>query len=148
MILANGASGNKQINKGSDFKRFVRALDIVCLELAKMIVRDGEGASKFIEIKVNGAKDVLEAKTAALSIANSNLFKTAIYGENPNFGRIAAAVGSSGIDIKEEHFLARVSSLKKKNIFVEVFLGRGKVSATVYTSDLTPEYIRINAEYN
>jgi len=148
MALANGAAGNRLIDKGNDFNAFTKALGFVCLGLAKMIVRDGEGASKFIKIKVRGAKNFKEARIAALSIANSNLFKTAMFGENPNFGRIAAAVGASGIDIREEDFGTKVSPLDKKDINVEVFLNRGKAGATVYTSDLTPEYIKINAQYN
>ena len=148
MILANGSTENKLISGGKDLVDFTKALNIVCLELAKMIVRDGEGATKFIEITVNKAKSVAQAKKAALAIANSSLFKTAIYGENPNFGRIAAAVGGSGVDMKEESFRIKVSSLKKRDIFVEVFLNTGSAKAAVYTSDLTPEYIKINAEYN
>ena len=87
-------------------------------------------------------------KKAALAIANSNLFKTACYGQNPNFGRIASAIGASGINVKEERLKIAVSSLKKKDIFVNVFLGLGSAGCKVYTSDLTPEYIKINAEYN
>jgi glutamate N-acetyltransferase/amino-acid N-acetyltransferase len=148
MILANGSSENKLINSGKDLVGFTKALNIVCLVLAKMIVRDGEGTTKFIQITVNKAKSAAQAKTAALAIANSNLFKTAIYGENPNFGRIVAAVGASGVDMKEDLFRIKVSPLKKRDIFVEVFLNTGSAKATVYTSDLTPEYIKINAEYN
>ncbi len=148
MILANGSSENKLINSGKDLVGFTKALNIVCLELAKMIVRDGEGTTKFIQITVNKAKSAAQAKTAALAIANSNLFKTAIYGENPNFGRIVAAVGASRVDMKEDLFRIKVSPLKKRDIFVEVFLNTGSAKATVYTSDLTPEYIKINAEYN
>ncbi|MCX5705519.1 MAG: bifunctional glutamate N-acetyltransferase/amino-acid acetyltransferase ArgJ [Candidatus Omnitrophica bacterium] len=148
MILANGSSENKLISGGKDLVGFTNALNIVCLELAKMIVRDGEGATKFIQITVNKAKSVPQAKIAALAIANSNLFKTAVYGEDPNFGRIAAAVGASGVDMKEDSFRIKVSPLNKKDITVEVFLNTGSGRATVYTSDLTPEYIKINAEYN
>lgn len=148
MVLANGSAGNKPVVGGKDLVSFTKALNIVCLELSKMIVKDGEGATKFIRISVNKAKSAAQARRAALSIANSNLFKTAVYGQNPNFGRIIAAVGSSGVDMKEESFRIKVSSLKKRDIFVEVFLNTGSAKATVYTSDLTPEYIKINAEYN
>ena len=113
-----------------------------------MVVKDAEGGSKFIQIKVSKAKSFQEARTIALAIANSNLFKTAVYGENPNFGRIAAAAGACGVDIKEENLKMKVSPLHKKEVFVEVALKRGNSSAIVYTSDLTPEYIKINAEYN
>ena len=84
----------------------------------------------------------------ASQIANSNLFKTAVYGENPNFGRIAAEAGASGQDIKEKDLKIKVSSLEKKEIEVAVSIGGGNAEAVIYTSDLTPEYIKINAEYN
>ncbi|MDD2689112.1 MAG: bifunctional glutamate N-acetyltransferase/amino-acid acetyltransferase ArgJ [Candidatus Omnitrophica bacterium] len=148
ILLANGSAQNKLIYSGRHFDLFTVALKYVCLELAKMIVRDAEGASKFIQIKVKEAKSFQEARKAALNVANSNLFKTAVYGQNPNFGRIVASLGQAGIDIKEEDLKIKVSPLNKKDIFVEVFMKRGGSSATVYTSDLTPEYIKINAEYN
>jgi len=147
-LLANGAAGNDAIDLNKNFALFVKALMFVCVELAKMIVKDAEGATKFIQIKVSGAKDTAEAKKAALAIANSNLFKCAMFGENPNFGRIAAAVGASGIDVKEKELKIKFSPLNKNEINVSVSLGRGIHSATVYTSDLTPEYIKINAAYN
>ncbi len=148
MMLANAAAKNPLIDKGKNFDLFTGALRLVCIELARMIVGDAEGASKFITIKVKEAKDVNEARKLALSIANSNLFKTAMYGENPNFGRIAAGVGATGIGVKEEGLKIKVSPLNKKEINVEVWVNRGKADATVYTCDLTPEYIKINAEYN
>ena len=93
-------------------------------------------------------KNYNQAKAAALSIANSNLIKTAIYGQNPNFGRIVAAAGASGFEVKEKDLKIKVSSLKKKEIDVQVALNQGKANAVIYTSDLTPEYVKINAEYN
>ncbi|MFH1355293.1 MAG: bifunctional glutamate N-acetyltransferase/amino-acid acetyltransferase ArgJ [Candidatus Omnitrophota bacterium] len=147
-LLANGASGNVLINSGKSYGLFFKALNSVCLELAKMIVKDGEGASKFIQIKVMGAKNIREAKKVGLNIANSNLFKTAIFGENRNFGRIIAAAGACGVEIKEENVRVKLSALEKKNINVILDLRRGKACAMVYTSDLTPRYIKINAEYN
>jgi len=148
IMLANAAAGNPQIESGRNFKEFMNALNTVCLELATMIVKDAEGATKFIKIKVNQAKNFKEAKAVALQIANSNLFKTAVYGENPNFGRIVAAAGSSGVNIKEKDLKIKVSPLKKKEIEVSVSIGRGNTEAVIYTSDLTPKYIKINAEYN
>jgi glutamate N-acetyltransferase/amino-acid N-acetyltransferase len=148
VMLANGRAENTLIDKGRDFKAFTDVLETVCVELAKMIIRDAEGASKFIQIRVEKAKSFRQARKAAKAIANSNLFKTAIYGENPNFGRIIAAVGASGIGVKEEDIKIKVSSLKNKEIKVKVLLGQGEACATVYTSDLTPEYIKINAAYN
>lgn len=147
-ILANGAAGNYLIDINNNFDIFVKALNMTCMELAKSIVHDAEGATKFICIKVNEAKSFAEAKKIALFIANSNLFKTAMYGENPNFGRIVAAVGASGVDVKDKYLKIKVSPLNKKEITVELSLNRGKYNAEVYTSDLTPQYIKINAEYN
>ncbi len=146
--LANGAAGNNTIDLKKNFHLFLKALRLVCLELAKMIVKDAEGATKFIQIKVRQARSLREAKRAALAIANSNLFKTAMYGENPNFGRIVASVGASGIDVKEKDLKVKLSLLSKGKIYVDVSLERGNYSALVYTSDLTPDYIKINAEYN
>jgi glutamate N-acetyltransferase/amino-acid N-acetyltransferase len=148
MLLANGRARNATIKNGAALALFVKALHTVCLELAKMVVRDAEGASKFIRIDVRRAKSIAQARKAALCIANSNLFKTAMYGENPNFGRIVAALGSSGIGLKEKGLKIKASSLKKKDIEVLVLLGQGNAAARVYTSDLTPEYIKINAAYN
>ncbi|MBU3958671.1 MAG: bifunctional glutamate N-acetyltransferase/amino-acid acetyltransferase ArgJ, partial [Candidatus Omnitrophica bacterium] len=165
-ILANGAAGNKTIDINpapsyssrklsrrrcgvyNNFNLFTRALNRVSLELAQLIVRDAEGATKFIRIKVNKAKSFPEAKKVALHIANSSLFKVAMFGENPNFGRIVSAVGASGLRIKAEDLKIKVSPLNKKEIDVEVYLNRGDASAIIYTSDLTPEYVKINAEYN
>lgn len=148
IILANGLAGNTTIAlDDNSFFRFKAALKNVCLSLAKMIVADSEGATKFITIKVSGAKNHAQAKKAALAVANSNLFKTAVYGENRNLGRIIAAVGASGIEVKENMRIA-CSSLKKKSVLVKIDLDIGDGSATVYTSDLTPEYVRINAGYS
>lgn len=148
ILLANSAAKNDLIDKGKGFDAFLKALNIVCLELAKMIIKDAEGATKFIKIKVEGAKNFKEARKVALSIANSALFKTAVYAENPNFGRIVSAAGASGIGVKEENLKIKVSPLNKKCVDVNVFIKRGKSCATIYTSDLTCEYIKINAEYN
>jgi glutamate N-acetyltransferase/amino-acid N-acetyltransferase len=148
IMLANGSAGNALIEEGKNFDLFVRSLKVVCLELARMIVKDAEGASKFIQVRVDQARNFQEAKRLALAIANSDLFKTAVFGQNPNFGRIVAALGSCGVELKEEDLKIRVSPLRKKEIKVLVSVNRGKSSAIVYTSDLTPEYIRINAAYN
>lgn len=148
LVLANGAAGNKTIFSGKDLQNFVCALEVVCLELAKMIVLDAEGATKFIQIDVAQAKNFLQAKKVALHIANSALFKTAVFGQNPNFGRVAAAVGASGIGIKEEQLKIKLGSLKGKQVKLWVGLSSGKAKCTAFTSDLTPEYIKINAAYN
>ncbi len=148
LVLANARSGNKTISSGKDLRDFSSALESICLGLAKMIVLDAEGATKFIQIEVCRAKDWHEAKKVALNIANSALFKTAVFGQNPNFGRVAAAVGASGFDIKESQLKIKLGSLKAKQVKLQVSLSRGKAKCVVFTSDLTPEYIKINAAYN
>jgi glutamate N-acetyltransferase / amino-acid N-acetyltransferase len=157
IVLANAAGENKLIDlrssspagRGSrDFVHFCEALRLVCLELAQMIVRDAEGATKFIGIHVKNARNFSDARKCALAIANSNLFKTAMYGCNPNFGRVAASVGASGVAVTEKGLKIKLGPLQKKDIHVEVNLSMGSAEATVYTSDLSPEYIKINAAYN
>jgi glutamate N-acetyltransferase/amino-acid N-acetyltransferase len=169
LIMANSMAGNSIINEGSaDGDTFVTLLNDVLLALAKLIVKDGEGATKFVEITVSGATDDADAKRAALAIANSSLVKTAFFGQDANWGRIFAAVGYSGAKVDQSllslHFddvcMAKegiftggdaeargTEVLKQKEFSVAVDLGSGSGSATVYTSDLTHEYISINADY-
>ena len=148
IIMANALAGNKKIKlRTGDFAKFSEALSQVCLNLARMIILDAEGATKFITIEVSGAMNNQQAKQAALAVANSNLFKTAVYGENRNLGRVIAAAGASGAQIKE-NAAVKCSSLKNKFVKVKVDLKIASGTARVYTSDLTPEYIKINAEYN
>lgn len=149
LILANGSANNPMLKINTNgFARFQSALSFICLDLAKKIVKDAEGATKFIQIEIIGGRSYSEAKTAGFAIANSSLFKTACYGNDPNWGRIVAALGSSGININEEKLKISFSSFKKKQIKITINLNQGNKTATVYTSDLSPEYIRINAEYN
>ncbi len=148
-IMANGFARNKIIDgPGKNFEIFCEALNYVCLDLAKKIVLDAEGATKFIAVNVNGANNKDEAKKAALAIANSNLVKTAAYGCDPNWGRVAAAVGAVGLKVTEKDLKIRFSSFAKKDITITVDLNLGNYNATVYTSDLTLEYIKINGKYN
>jgi glutamate N-acetyltransferase/amino-acid N-acetyltransferase len=148
-LMANGAAGNKAITKeGKDFETFYDALEHVCIDLSKKIVLDGEGATKFIEINVSGAKDFKQAKEIAMKVANSNLVKTAAFGSNPNWGRVAAAVGALGLKIAEDDLKIGFSSFKEKNISIKVGLNLGRAEATVWTSDLSYDYVKINAEYN
>jgi len=147
IALANGLSIKPLIGL-KNYSLFLKALQTVCLELAKMIIKDAEGASKFITIKVSRAKSFYEARKVGLAIANSSLFKTAVYGENPNFGRIVASAGACAVDIKEKDLKVKLGSLRKKEVYAEVSLNRGNAECTVYTSDLTPRYIKINASYN
>ena len=148
-IMANGLSGNLEISGKKDFMLFLSGLRIVCLELAKMIVKDAEGATKFIQICVQQAKSKDEARRVALAIANSNLFKTAMFASSPNvLGRIAAAVGSVGIPLNEKKLMIKYSPLREREINVTVGIGRGRQKATIFTSDLSYKYVKINAEYN
>jgi glutamate N-acetyltransferase/amino-acid N-acetyltransferase len=150
VVLANGATGNKKISAaGKEFDKFQSALNHVCLDLAKRMVKDAEGATKFIAITVRGAKSDKQAKQTGLAIANSALVKTAAFGKNPNWGRVAAAVGSLEIkSVTEDTLKINFSDFSKEDITIEVSLGIGKGSATVYTSDLSYEYVRINGAYN
>ncbi len=166
IVMANGLAGHPSITAGSKAQAlFANALRQVCLELAKMIIIDAEGATKFIEIKVRGTATYAHAKTFAFAIANSVLFKCAMFGENPNWGRIASALGSVSLKLswqKMDIFLNRKpvfkngkpivikdkELLKGKAIFVDVNLKSGRQEAAVLTSDLTYDYVKINAEYN
>lgn len=168
ICMANGLAGNKLIDKaGGGFQLFQEALDFITLDLAKKIVGDGEGATKFIEIKVKGAKSKGDAKRVASFVANSNLVKTAFFGEQANWGRILSAAGSAGVDLdfgsislylndckiiergivlyKESHDLEEV--LKEKEIKILLNIGKGGKEETAWTTDLSYEYIKINAEY-
>ncbi len=141
---------NTSISKpGKDFNQFCEALNYICLDLAKKIVLDGEGATKFIEIHCVGAKTNKQAKQVGMTIANSNLVKTAAYGKNPNWGRIAAAVGSLGIkSVTEQTLQIKFSSFTKKEISITVDLSIGDAHSKVYTCDLSLDYVRINGKYN
>jgi len=141
------SSGKKKLSTARGLQAFTGGLKKVSLELAKMMVADGEGATKMIEIFVKGAQSTEQAKKAAVAIANSNLFKCAIYGEDANWGRIIAAIGQVGVAVGRNVKIA-ASDLKKNEVTITVDLKLGRAQWRFYTSDLTPEYIKINAEYN
>ena len=168
LIMANGQARNKPIKDHTEeFQLFCSALEYVMIKLAKMIARDGEGATKLIEVLVTGAKSEDEAAQAASSVANSNLVKTAIHGADANWGRILAAVGYSGIDFNPDDVeisFGDVPVLKRnyevvldeekghhvltqENILVTVDLNQGQHSARFWTCDLTKDYVHINASY-
>jgi len=169
LIMANGMAGNPVINGGTpEAGIFEAALREVLLSLAKQIVKDGEGATKFVEVRVTGAKNNADAKRAAMSISNSSLVKTAFFGQDANWGRIFAAVGYSGAEVDQTRLSLKFDDvcmaenglfaggdaeqrgtevLKKKEFTVTVDLGLGDAAATVYTSDLSHEYVSINADY-
>jgi glutamate N-acetyltransferase/amino-acid N-acetyltransferase len=164
-LLANGSSG-ATIDETS-FPAFVGALRGVCLELALGIVRGGEGATKLVTVRITGAATPDEARRAARTIANSPLVKTAIHGGDPNWGRLVAAAGRAGVAFELQRAVVTIGStvlfqhgrphdentpraaeyLKGKEIVVEVALGAGDASSTVWTCDLSAEYVRINADY-
>jgi len=167
MVLANGAAGNEVLVYGStDFGKFASALRDITYELARLIVKDGEGASKVIEIRLKGARSEKAALKAARSIGNSLLFKTAMYGGDPNWGRIMATLGRSEVPFAEERvdislgkvmvvkggldagrIKAAEKELHKPEVKVTVNLNSGEFDASVLTCDLTETYIRINSEY-
>jgi len=167
LVMANGILGNPEITeKSGSFAGFKKALVDILYELSKMIAQDGEGATKLIEITVRGAKSERDAEKAAFAVANSNLVKTAIYGNDANWGRIMAALGYSGADIREEKVdisFGKVkvvhkglttgndreagSVLRGKQVGILIDLHIGKASAKVLTCDMTEEYIRVNADY-
>jgi glutamate N-acetyltransferase/amino-acid N-acetyltransferase len=156
VVLANGASGVRPATSG-----FRDKLTDVCTELAKAIVRDGEGASKFVELIVEGAPSEKAAHTIGRAIARSPLVKTAIYGADPNWGRIVGAIGNSGVPLKSlkvDIYIGGVpisdatleqarQKLSEKEVQIRVVLDSGSASARVWTCDLTEGYIRINADY-
>ena len=150
VVLANGLAQNKRITTaGKDLDIFTKALTHVCLDLAKKIVIDGEGATKFIDIRISGGKTHAQAQKVGLAVANSVLVKTAAFGSNPNWGRVAAAVGSLGIaGVTEDTLKIKFSDFARKDITITVNLNKGRATATVYTCDLSYDYVKINGAYN
>jgi glutamate N-acetyltransferase/amino-acid N-acetyltransferase len=169
IILANGLAGNNPLERAqARLQRFRDMLSDVLMELSQAVIKDGEGATKFISISVEGAKARSDARKAAYTIANSNLVKTAFFGEDPNWGRILAALGSSGILFDKDRVSLSIGGVlvfsqdapaafslnKLKEIFqrdridVQIQLGGGDKSYCVYTSDLSYDYVKINADYS
>lgn len=166
-IMANGLSGKKLTEGTKDYKQFLQALEELCKKMAKAIVADGEGATKLVTINVKGAKTQKDADLVGKSIANSALVKTAIYGQDANWGRIMSAAGMSGASINpalvsisfndlpvvmpdynivlDEEKALEILSLKEFEINID--LRSGKKSSTWWTCDFTEEYIKINADY-
>ena len=163
-IFATGKVDNAQIKNINDKKiqNFDKALNKVLLNLAKRVVSDGEGSSKFVTVNVKKCKSEIEAKQIALSIANSPLVKTAIAGEDPNWGRIIMAIGKAGPKINLKKLLIKFGNLKivqdgklhqgydetkaseymkNENIDIDIEIFTGKKSFTVYTMDFTKKYI-------
>ena len=165
MLLANGASG-ASVDEAT-YGTFLEGLKAVCLELALGIVRGGEGATKLVTVNVTGAASSIEARKAAKVIANSLLVKTAIHGGDPNWGRLICAAGRAGVTFDASRAAVTMGSivlfkdgqphddmapaaaeyLKGTDLTVGVDLGSGSASSTVWTCDLSAEYVRINADY-
>jgi len=165
LVLANGASGVTP--KGADLAAFEEGVRAVCADLARMIVADGEGATKVFEVRVRGAASPADARLAARTITNSNLVRTAIHGGDPNWGRVLAAAGRSGARVDDRKASVRIGDLfvyrsgaplvvadadvralfAADAIEIEVTLGLGDGEATAWGCDMSAEYVRINAEY-
>ncbi|WP_458762183.1 bifunctional glutamate N-acetyltransferase/amino-acid acetyltransferase ArgJ [Cupriavidus basilensis] len=171
VLIASGKAGAPAIERaeGADFEALRAALTDLSQELAQMIVRDGEGATKLMTIQVEGGKDVAECRLIAYAVAHSPLVKTAFYASDPNLGRILAAVGYAGVDDLDvervnlwldDVLVARDGGrnpeyreedgqrvMKQAEITVRIALGRGDATATVWTCDLSHDYVSINADY-
>ncbi len=168
LILANGKAENTPISQDSEYADiFQQALDQVCVYLAKSIARDGEGATKLIEVTVNGAINTADARLAARTVVNSPLVKAAVYGCDPNWGRIVVAAGRSGAELVESNldlyigdvFVVKggiplpfdesrvVQVLKGSEVPITLNLNLGTASATAWGCDLSEEYVVINSQY-
>lgn len=169
LLMANGVSGIKIMDKKTPgYKLFKKALSEVCHSLALSMVADGEGATKTVEIKIEGAKTEAQAKKFAYTVARSQLVKTSFFGEDPNWGRVLAALGYAGVNFDPQNVdiyygktpLLRCGAptglerekqahkvMKEPSFCVRVRLNQGKASFRLWTSDLTYDYVRINSEY-
>ena len=171
-VLANGMAGNEMITEeNADFNTFMQALNTVTVQLCRMIAGDGEGATKLLECKVNGAKDLQTAKTVAKSVICSSLLKAAMFGADANWGRVLCAIGYSGADVDVNKIDVSFKSAKgdilvckdgagvefseekakeillEKEIEILISLGDGPFSAAAWGCDLTYDYVKINGDY-
>lgn len=170
ILMATGKAGNATIDENSQYFALIRdKLTEVAIELAQAIVRDGEGATKFMTVHVEGGKSEEECRKVAYAIAHSPLIKTAFFASDPNLGRILAAIGYAGIDDLDvnntELYLGDVlvaekggraasyveeqgaAVMEESDILVRVVLNRGKADCTVWTCDFSYDYVKINADY-
>jgi glutamate N-acetyltransferase/amino-acid N-acetyltransferase len=168
ILLANGLAENKKISKGTaDYVKFSAAVETVCVELAKMMAADGEGATKFVEIEVKNAASQAGAKKIAETIATSPLVKTAMFGNDANWGRIIAAAGRAGVNFNPDRTEIRIGNvlvfkngmpanfsevlakktIQQKKVKITVDLKQGKHRAAYYTCDFSFDYVKINASY-
>jgi glutamate N-acetyltransferase/amino-acid N-acetyltransferase len=168
LIMANGLAGNEPIAMGSQqADAFQEALNQICTHLAKSIARDGEGATKLIEVRVNGALTLVEARLVARTVVSSPLVKSAVHGNDPNWGRVMAVLGRSGVEVEEakvDLYLddicvaragcavpfdekAAVKALDKGEVSIAINLNLGDAMATAWGCDLSEEYVTINSQY-
>jgi glutamate N-acetyltransferase / amino-acid N-acetyltransferase len=168
LLLANGAADGPSDSLGSgDLERLGGTLEHICTQLARKIAADGEGATRLIEVRVEGARDTAEARRAARTVAGSNLVKSAVYGADPNWGRILAALGRSGVPIDPDAVDVRIGSvlvarggqvvpfdeaaaraaLQPPEVRLFADLHQGDAAATAWGCDLTEQYVVINSEY-
>lgn len=170
IVMANGQAQNSLIDSENhpDYQTFLQVFLTISQDLAKLIARDGEGATKFLAVNVTGANDFVEAKAVAMAIAKSPLVKTAFFGQDPNWGRIVCAAGYSGVNFLPEKMSVALNNvtifkngmsikadekqlqdvMEQKDIEVQVTLGQGEAEATVWTCDFSYDYVKINAEYH
>jgi len=169
VLMATGRAGNDIISsKDADYQAFSQAVQQVCLYLAQAVIRDAEGATKFITLEVNTAASIEDARQVAYTVAHSPLVKTALFASDPNWGRILAAVGRSGVEFdldKIQIYLDDVCIvsnggrdavyteeqgqrvMKQSEILIRIDLNNGDQQARIWTSDLSYDYVKINAEY-
>ena len=171
-VLANGMAGNAEITaEGEDFSEFMKALNTVTVYLCRMIAGDGEGATKLLECRVSGAKDIATAKTVAKSVICSSLLKAAMFGADANWGRVLCAIGYSGADVDVNAVDVTFKSAKgeitvcvngagvefseekakeillERDIDIVISVGNGEGVATAWGCDLTYDYVKINGDY-
>ena len=168
LCLANGVAGNPRVTRGGEGEDVLeRALTRVMKELALKVVADGEGTTKLVEVRVDGARSLNEARKVAFTVANSKLVKTAFFGEDPNVGRFMMAIGNAGVPVVEETIdvalggvrvvrrglavgtreSAAARVMQRPSFTVRISLGMGDAQTSVWTSDLGHEYVRINSDY-
>ncbi len=167
ILLANGAAGGPALT-AEEQRLFATELEAMCIELAKQIPTDGEGATHLIEVRVQGAQSEADARRISHTVASSNLVKTAVYGCDPNWGRIVSAAGYAGVPIEAACLGLKVNGIPlfeggepllfdaktashairdQHTTLIELCVGQGPGACTHWTSDLTPEYVRFNSEY-
>jgi glutamate N-acetyltransferase/amino-acid N-acetyltransferase len=166
LLLANGASG--AVVNDQNKNQFAELLQTVCTELAKKVAADGEGATHLMEIQIHGAASVEDAHKVAMTVANSPLVKTAIFGGDPNWGRLAVAAGRAGVPFDMAELSIRLgemevlrngepvpfnereaaAQLKPFEVEINITIGKGNYSWTAWTCDYSYDYIKINAEYH